>query len=52
MYPSKIMITATILSTIDDLTKLKIKMQKLAYYQIVEFIDKMINNLKIINKKE
>ena len=44
-------ITATILSTIDDLTKLKIKMQKLAYYQIVEFLDKIVVNLKALITK-
>ena len=36
---------ATIKFSIENLTKLKIKMQRLAYYQIVEFIDNIIERL-------
>ena len=35
----------TISSSIEDLIKLKDKMQRLAYYPIVEFIDTIINRL-------
>ena len=39
---------ATIKSSIEDLTKLKTKMQRLAYYQIVEFIDNIIKRLNAL----
>ena len=38
----------TIKSSIEDLTRLKAKMQRLAFYQIVEFIDKIINKLNTL----
>ena len=41
-------INATIKSTIENLTKLKVKMQILAYYQIVEFIDNIIDKLNLL----
>lgn len=45
-------INIIIKSVIEDLTKLKVKMQRLAYYQIVEFIDNIIDKLNTIRKKE
>ena len=43
-------INSVISSTIDDLNKLRDTMYRLGYYQLVEFIDKIVDKLTITYK--